>query len=135
MKLMKRFCLSMIMLAMMALTINANAASNQAIKVEFGSTSMTIELSDNPKIVKEGSNIVLKTNSTSVTIAFPCKVSFVKSSSTAINEVVNISNNSDEPLNVFSLNGRKVAVLKDKSQLLSLKRGIYIVNGKKIMIK
>ena len=132
---MKRFCLSMIMLAMMVLTVNVNAASNQAIKVEFDNISMTIELSENPKIVKEGSNIVLKTNSTSVTIAFPCKVSFVKSSSTAINEVVNISNNSDEPLNVFSLDGRKVAVLKDKAQLLSLKRGIYIVNGKKILIK
>lgn len=133
--LMKRFNMLMILLVMMAVSINVNAASNQALKVEFGSTSITIQLSDNPKIVKEGSNIVLKTNSTYVTISFPCKVSFVKSSSTAINEVVNISNNSDEPLNVFSLNGRKVAVLKDKSQLLSLKRGIYIVNGKKIMIK
>ena len=133
---MKRFCLSMIMLAMMALTINANAASNQAIKVEFGNNSMTIELSENPKIVKEGANIVLKTNSTSVTISMPCKVTFVNSSSTAINEVVNIRNNSDDlPLYVFSLDGRKVAVLKDNSQLLSLKRGIYIVNGKKIMIK
>ena len=133
--LMKRFNMLMILLVMMAVSINANAESNQALKVEFGSTSITIQLSDNPKIVKEGSNIVLKTNSTSVTIAFPCKVSFVKSSSTAINEVVNISNNSDEPLNVFSLDGSKVAVLKDKAQLLSLKRGIYIVKGKKIMIK
>ena len=125
----------MIMLAMMVLTVNVNAASNQAIKVDFGNISMTIELSENPKIVKEGSNIVLKTNSTSVTITFPCKLSFVNSSNTAINEVVNIRNNSDEPLNVYSLDGCKVAVLKDKSQLLSLKRGIYIVNGKKIMIK
>ena len=132
---MKRFCLSMIMLSMMALSINANAASNQAIKVEFGNNSMTIELSENPKIVKEGANIVLKTNSTSVTISMPCKVTFVNSSSTAINEVVNIRNIGDEPLKVFSLDGKKVAVLKDNSQLLSLKRGIYIVNGKKIMIK
>ena len=124
------------MLVMMAFAFNAHAASGQAIKVEFGSTSMTIELSENPKIVTSGSNIVLKTNSASVTISLPCKVTIVDGSSTDIKEVVNIRNNNDDaPLNVFSLDGRKIAVLEDKSQLLSLKHGIYIVNGKKIIIK
>jgi hypothetical protein len=124
------------MLAMMTFALNAHAASGQAIKVEFGSTSMTIELTENPKIVNSGSNIVLKTNSTSVTISLPCKVTIVDGSSTDIKDLVNIKNNSDdEPLNVFSMDGRKIAVLENTSQLLSLKHGIYIVNGKKIIIK
>jgi uncharacterized membrane protein YdfJ with MMPL/SSD domain len=55
---------------------------------------------------------------------------------TDIKDLVNIKNNSDdEPLNVFSMDGRKIAVLENTSQLLSLKHGIYIVNGKKIIIK
>lgn len=124
------------MLAMMAFAFNAHAASGQAIKFEFGNTSMTIELSENPKIINSGSNIVLKTNSTSVTISLPCKVTIVDGSSTDIKELVNIRNDSDDvPLKVFSLDGKKIAVLEDKSQLLSLKHGIYIVNGKKIIIK
>lgn len=124
------------MLAMMAFAFNAHAASGQAIKFEFGNTSMTIELSENPKIINSGSNIVLKTNSTSVTISLPCKVTIVDGSSTDIKELVNIRNDSDDvPLKVFSLDGKKIAVWEDKSQLLSLKHGIYIVNGKKIIIK
>lgn len=124
------------LLAMMAFAFNAHAASGQAIKVEFGNTSMTIELSENPKIINSGSNIVLKTNSTSVTISLPCKVTIVDGSSTDIKELVNIRNDSDDvPLKIFSLDGKKIAVLEDKSQLLSLKHGIYIVNGKKIIIK
>ena len=129
---MKRYFLSMMMLAMMALTINAN---HQGLRVEYGNTQMAIALSDYPKIVKEGSNIIVKTSYSSETLTLPCKFSFINSSSTAINEVVNILNNNDEPLTVFSLDGKKVAVLKDKSELISLKRGVYIVNGKKIMIK
>ena len=125
----------MMMLAMMALTINVNAADNQDLRVVYGNTQMAIALSDHPKIVKEGSNIIVKTSYSSETLTLPCKFSFINSSSTAINEAVNIRNIGDEPLKVFSLDGKKVAVLKDKSQLLSLKRGIYIVNGKKIMIK
>ena len=133
---MKKLYSTVMMLAMMAFAFNAHAASGQAIKVEFGNTSMTIELSENPKIVNSGSNIVLKTTSTFVTISLPCKVTIVDGSSTDIKDVVNIRNNSDDvPLNVFSLDGRKIAVLEDKSQLLSLKHGIYIVNGKKIIIK
>ena len=132
---MKRFYLSMIILAMMALTINVNAADNQELRVVYGNTQMAIALSDFPKIVKEGSNIIVKTSYSSVTLTLPCKITFANTSSTAINEVVNIRNIGDEPLKVFSLDGKKVAVLKEKSQLLSLKRGIYIVNGKKIMIK
>ena len=134
-KLMKRFCLSMIMLSMMALFFNVNAANNQELRVVYGNTQMAIALSDYPKIVKEGSNIIVKTSYSSETLTLPCKFSFINSSSTAINEVVNILNNNDEPLTVFSLDGKKVAVLKDKSELISLKRGVYIVNGKKIMIK
>ena len=132
---MKRFCLSMIMLAMMALTINVNAADNQELRVIYGNTQMAIGFNEYPKIVKEGSNIIVKTSYSSVTLTLPCKITFANTSSTAINEVVNIRNIGDEPLKVFSLDGKKVAVLKEKSQLLSLKRGIYIVNGKKIMIK
>ena len=135
MKLMKRFRLSMIMLAMMALTINVNAANNQELRVIYGNTQMAIGFNEYPKIVKEGSNIVLKIGRSSVTLTLPCKVTVVNTSSTAINEVVNIRNIGDEPITVFSLDGKKVAVLKEQSQLLSLKRGIYIVNGKKIMIK
>jgi len=133
---MKKYASTIMMLVMMTFALNAHAASGQAIKVEFGSTSMTIELTENPKIVNSGSNIVLKTNSTSVTISLPCKVTIVDGSSTDIKDLVNIKNNSDdEPLNVFSMDGRKIAVLENTSQLLSLKHGIYIVNGKKIIIK
>ena len=133
---MKKLYSTVMMLAVMAFAFNAHAASGQAIKFEFGNTSMTIELSENPKIINSGSNIVLKTNSTSVTISLPCKVTIVDGSSTDIKELVNIRNDSDDvPLKVFSLDGKKIAVLEDKSQLLSLKHGIYIVNGKKIIIK
>lgn len=133
---MKKLHSMIVMFAMMAFASNAHAASGQAIKVEFGSTSMTIELSENPKIVNSGSNIVLKSNSTSVTISLPCKVTIVNGSGTDIKELVNVRNNSDDvPLNVFSMDGRKIAVLENKSQLLSLKHGIYIVNGKKMIIK
>ena len=127
---------SLIALLMMLLLPMHMKAEGSAIKLEFGGTSMTIELTENPKIVNSGSNIVLKTNSTSVTISLPCKVTIVDGSSTDIKDLVNIKNNSDdEPLNVFSLDGRKIAVLENTSQLLSLKHGIYIVNGKKIIIK
>lgn len=68
---MKKLHSMIVLFAMMAIAFNAHAASGQAIKVEFGSTSMTIELSENPKIVNSGSNIVLKSNSTSVTISLP----------------------------------------------------------------
>jgi len=133
---MKKFYSMTMMLAIMVFAFNAHAANGQAIKVEFGYTSMTIELNENPKIVNGGSNIVLKTNSTSITISLPCKVTIVNGSSTDIKDLVNIKNNSDdEPLNVFSMDGRKIAVLENTSQLLSLKHGIYIVNGKKIIIK
>ena len=127
---------SLIALLMMLLLPMQMKAEGSAIKLEFGGTSMTIELTENPKIVNSGSNIVLKTNSTSVTISLPCKVTIVDGSSTDIKDLVNIKNNSDdEPLNVFSMDGRKIAVLENTSQLLSLKHGIYIVNGKKIIIK
>lgn len=132
---MKRFNMLMILLVMMAVSINVNAANNQELRVVYGNTQMAIGFNEYPKIVKEGSNIVLKIGRSSVTLTLPCKITFANTSSTAINEVVNIRNIGDEPITVFSLDGKKVAVLKEQSQLLSLKRGIYIVNGKKIMIK
>lgn len=124
---------SIILLIATLFSISVDATS---IMVEFDNTSMTIDLSEYPKIINSGSNIVLKTNSTSVTISLPCKITFIDGPSTDIKELANIKNNSDdEPLNVFSMDGRKIAVLENKSRLLSLKHGIYIINGKKMIIK
>lgn len=96
---------------------------------------MTIELSQQPKILTENGNLVLKTNSMTVTLSLPCKATF-QGVSNGIEEVVNIRNNSEDKLiNVFTIDGRKVATLKDKNETLSLKRGVYIINGKKVLIK
>ena len=112
------------------------AAPKKAIKVEYGSTSMIIDLNESPKVVYENSNMVVRTNTASISVSLPCKITFTDGSSTDIKEIVTLRNdNEGEPLNVFALDGRKIATLKDKTQLLSLKKGIYIVNGKKIIIK
>ena len=130
---MKKFYSTIIMFAMMVFPMIANAAS---IKVEYGSTSMTIELNEKPRFVTQNGSIILKTSSTSVTISLPCKVRIADNSSSDIHDVINVKNNNDNAeLNVFSLDGRKVAVLKDKSESVSLRPGIYIINGKKIIIK
>jgi hypothetical protein len=130
---MKKFYSTIIMFAMMVFPMIANAAS---IKVEYGSTSMTIELNEKPRFVTQNGSIILKTSSRSLTISLPCKVRIADNSSSDIHDVINVKNNNDNAeLNVFSLDGRKVAVLKDKSESVSLRPGIYIINGKKIIIK
>ena len=130
---MKKFYSTIIMFAMMVFPMIANAAS---IKVEYGSTSMTIELNEKPRFVTQNGSIILKTNSRSVTISLPCKVRITDNSYSDIHDIINVKNNNDNAeLNVFSLDGRKVAVLKDKSESVSLRPGIYIINGKKIIIK
>ena len=113
----------------------APVTEGSAVKLEFGGTSMTIELSQQPMIVMEDGYLVLKTSSMSVTLSLPCTATFVGTSHTAIDEVVLHSNDEGKPLNVFTLDGRKVATLKDKNELITLKRGIYIINGKKMIIK
>ena len=130
---MKKFYSTIIMFAMMVFPMIANAAS---IKVEYGSTSMTIELNEKPRFATQNGSIILKTSSRSVTISLPCKVRITDNSYSDIHDIINVKNNNDNAeLNVFSLDGRKVAVLKDKSESVSLRPGIYIINGKKIIIK
>lgn len=110
-------------------------AEGSSIKVEFSGTSMTIELSQQPQIVTEDGKLVLKTNSMSVALTLPCKVTPVGGSNTAIDQVVIRNNNDNAPINVYSLDGKKVGTLKDKNEVLSLERGVYIINGKKVFIK
>lgn len=110
-------------------------AEGAAIKVEFSGTSITIELSQQPKIVTEDGKLVLKTSSMSVALTLPCKVTPIGGSNTAIDKVVFRNNDDDAPINVYSLDGKKVGTLKDKNEVLSLERGVYIINGKKVFIK
>lgn len=131
---MKKQYSTIMMLAMLFLP-SLVFAEGAAIKVEFGGTSMTIELSQQPKIVNEGGNLMLMTSSMSVALTLPCKVTPVGGSGTAIDQVVIRNNNENAPINVFSLEGKKVGILKDKNEVLFLKRGVYIINGKKIFIK
>ena len=130
---MKKVLSMILLLSMMVSPTIANAAS---IKVEYGSTSMTIELNEKPRFVTQNGSIILKTDSRSVTISLPCKVRIADNSYSNIHDVINVKNNNDNAeLNVFSLDGRKVAVLKDKSESVSLRPGIYFINGKKIIVK
>ena len=130
---MRKFNLTIVLLAMTIMPIQMHAGSS--IKLEFGGTSMTVELSQQPKIVSENGNIVLKTNSMSVMLALPCKVTPTDGSGTAIDKVVIRNNDDNAPINVFALDGKRVATLKDRTEVLSLTRGIYIINGKKVLIK
>ena len=110
-------------------------AEGAAIKVEFSGTSMTIELSQQPKIVTEDGKLVLKTSSMSVALTLPCKVTPIGGSDTSIDKVVIRNNDDNAPINVFTIDGKKVATLKSNSDALFLERGIYIINGKKVFIK
>lgn len=121
-------------LVLLLLPMQANA-EGAAIKLEFSGASMTIELSQQPKIVTENGNLILKTNSMTVTLALPCKVTPIGGSDTAIDKVVIRNNEDNAPINVFTIDGKKVATLKDKNDMLSLERGVYIINGKKVFIK
>lgn len=124
----------LLFIIMMLLPLES-AAEGSSIKVEFDNTSLSIELKDNPKIINQGENIVLVSESQSVTLYFPCKVTFQGSSENNSNGIINIRNYGKTPLEVYSFDGRKIVSLTDKSELYSLKPGIYIVNGKKIIIK
>ena len=107
-----------------------------AIKLEFDGISMTIQLSQQPMIVKEYGYVVVKTNNKSINISLPCRVTFVDASgTTAIDDVVVRNNDETKPFSVFTIDGRKVGTLKDEKETLSLKRGVYIINGKKVLIK
>ena len=108
----------------------------KAIKLEFDGTSMTIQLSQQPKIVTEYGYVVVKTNNKSITLSLPCRVTFVDATgTTVIDDVVVRNNDETKPFSVFTLDGRKVGILKERKETLSLKRGVYIINGKKILIK
>lgn len=124
-----------ILLAMTLFSLRAQATEGSSILVEFGSTSMTIELSQTPKIVKESGNLVLKTSSMSVTLSLPCKVTPINCTNSAVDELTIRNNSSDAPINVFTIDGKKVGTLKDKNEALSLDKGVYIINGKKVFIK
>ena len=131
---MKKIYSTILMLTFLLLPMHMQAEGS-AIKLEFGGTSMTVELNQQPKIVSENGNIVLKTNSMSVMLALPCKVTPIGGSATAIDKIIIRNNNDNAPINVFTLDGKRVATLKDRTEVLSLTRGIYIINGKKVFIK
>lgn len=131
---MKKLHITILMLAMLFMSMQMRA-EGAAIKVEFTGTSMTIELSQQPKIVTEDGKLVLKTSSMSVALTLPCKVTPVGGSNTAIDQVVIRNNDDNTPINVYSLDGKKVGTLKDKNEVLSLDSGVYIINGKKVFIK
>ena len=131
---MKKVYSTILVLVMLFLPVQMRA-EGAAIKVEFSGTSMTIELSQQPKIVTEDGKLVLKTSSMSVALTLPCKVTPIGGSNTAIDQVVIRNNDDNAPISVYSLGGKKVGTLKDKNEVLSLERGVYIINGKKVFIK
>lgn len=131
---MYKYLSTVFILALFAIPMQIRAEGS-AIKVEFSGTSMTIELSQKPKIVTEDGNLLLKNNSMTVTLTLPCKVTPIGGSDTAVDKVIIRNNEDNVPINVFTIDGKKVATLKDKSEVLSLERGMYIINGKKIFIK
>lgn len=131
---MKKVYSTILVLVMLFLPMQMQAEGS-SIKVEFSGTSMTIELSQQPKIVTENGNLILKTNSMTVALTLPCKVTPIGGSDTAIDQVVIRNNEDNAPISVYSLDGKKVGTLKDKNDMLSLERGVYIINGKKVFIK
>ena len=131
---MKKVYSTILVLVMLFLPIQMRA-EGAVIKVEFSGTSMTIELSQQPKIVTEDGKLMLKTSSMSVALTLPCKVTPIGGSNTAIDQVVIRNNDENAPINVYSLDGKKVVTLKDKNEVLSLEKGVYIINGKKVFIK
>ena len=131
---MKKLYSTIMMLGLLLLPLQMKA-EGVAIRVEYGSTSMTIELSEQPKIINENGVLMLNTSSISVALTLPCKVTPIGGSNTAVEKVVIRNNEDSNTINVFTLDGKKVATLKDKKEAISLERGIYIINGKKILIK
>ena len=112
-----------------------SSEDGSAVKLEYGGTSMTLSLGQKPQIVNEGDIIILKTSSMTVTLSVPCKATFVGVSDTSIDKVVLRNNEEDKPIDVFTIDGRKVTTLKGKNETLSLEKGVYIINGKKMIIK
>ena len=131
---MKKLYSIIMMLAMFVVPLQTKA-EGAVIKLEFSGTSMTIELSQQPKIVTEDGKLVLKTSSMSVALTLPCKVTPIGGSNTAIDKVIIRNNDDNTPIYVYSLDGKKVGTLKDKNEVLSLDSGVYIINGKKVFIK
>ena len=132
---MKKLYSTVLMFAMFVVPLQTKAEGS-AIKLEFSGTSMTIELSQQPKIFTENGNLMLKTNSMTLTLTLPCKATFVGKSDGNDDGIINIHNNEDKtPINVYSIDGKKVGTIKDKNEVLSLERGVFIINGKKILIK
>ena len=109
-------------------------ADESAIKIEYSGTSITVLLSDKPKIIVEDGNIVLKSASTSVILSLPCKATYVDNAEDNPNGIADIRNNDSKPIDVFTIEGKKIATLKNK-EVKNLQRGIYVINGKKILIK
>ena len=107
----------------------------KAIKLEFDDTSMTIKLSHQPKVVMEDERLVIKTVTNSIILSLPCRATFVDANGAAIEDVVVFNNDETKPLCVYSLDGKKVATLKEKADVMTLRRGIYIINGKKMIVK
>ena len=131
---MKKLYSAIMMLALLFLPLQMKA-EGVAIRVEYGSTSMTIKLNEQPKIINENGVLMLNTSSISVALTLPCKVTPIGGSNTAVEKVVIRNNEDNTPINVFTLDGKKIATLKDKKEAISLERGIYVINGKKILIK
>lgn len=126
--------LTLLTLALLFLPMQMQAEGS-SIKVEYSGTSMTIELSQQPKIVTEEEKLVLKTNLMSVALTLPCKVTPIGGSDTTIDQVVIRNNDENAPINVYSLDGKKVGTLKDNNEVLYLEHGVYIINEKKVFIK
>ena len=122
---------------MMIAGLSARAQTSEntikAVKVEFDDSSMTFGLSHHPEIVMEDGYVVIKTILQSITLPLPCKATFVDANGTAIDDVVVYNNDETMPLGIYSLDGKKLATLKDEP--ITLPRGVYIIHGKKIVIK
>ena len=123
---------SLLALIFVSLSVSAQI---KAIKIEFDDTSMTIELSQEPKIVMENGNVMIKTSTESISLSMPCKATFVEATNSALEDVLVRNNDEAKNLCVYSLDGKKVASLKNKDELISLRKGIYIINGRKMIIR
>ena len=135
---MKTKWLILLVVVMMAgLSARAQTPNNtiEAIKLEFDDTSMTIKMSHQPKVVMENENIVIKTVTNSFFFPLPCRATFVDASGANIDDVVVFNNDERKPLCVYSLDGKRVATLKEKNEFMTLRRGVYIINGKKMIVK
>lgn len=125
---------AMLMVCMSAMT-QTQENIIKAIKLEFDDTSITIKLSHQPKVFMENEQLVIKTVTNSIILSLPCRATFVDANGAAIEDVVVFNNDETKPLCVYSLDGKKVATLKEKDEVMTLRRGIYIINGKKMIVK